>query len=167
MDGDLLRVLEDKPADWSREAPATEDTIQGLIRDTGIDFPEEYLNLLRYSNGGEGELGVDPLWFSIYPVEEVVELNRRYDIESYLPGYFAFGSNMGGEALLFDTKESKPWKVYYAPIIGMEEDQVLECAANFKEFVRSMGRPSPKTEHETEVTPTNAEQWLKRQGPLP
>lgn len=167
MDGEFLRVLEDKTADWSRADPATEDAIQGLIMETGMDFPEDYLNLLRYSNGGEGELGVDPLWFSIYPAEEVVELNRRYEIESYLPGYFAFGSNRGGEALLFDTRKSKPWKVYYAPFIGMEEDQVLECAANFKEFVRSMGRPSPKTEHERETTPKNVEQWLKRQGLLP
>ena len=166
MEVDLLKIFEDTTADWSRKAPAPEEAIQALIRGTGLDFPEEYLTLLRYSNGGEGELAVDPLWFSIYPVEEVVELNRGYEIEVYLPGYFAFGSNKGGEALLFDTRKSKPWKVYYAPFIGMEEDQVLECAANFKEFVRAMGRPSPETEHESEITPKDVEQWLRRQGLL-
>lgn len=139
---DILRVLEDKTADWSRKAPATEEAIKALLTNTGLDFPEEYLNLLRYSNGGEGELAAQPLWFSIFPIEEVLEVNRDYEIERYLPGYFAFGSNMGGEMLLFDTRESKPWKVYYAPCIGMEEDQVVECTADFNEFVRAMGRQS-------------------------
>jgi hypothetical protein len=166
MEMDLLRILEDTTADWSRKAPALEEGIQALIKETGLDFPEEYLSLLRYSNGGEGELAVDPLWFVIFPVEEVIDRNNSVEVAKELPGYFAFGSNGGGELLLFNTRESKPWKVYYAPYIGMEEETVLESTPDFEAFVRAMGRPSPETPQESEITSKDVEQWLRHQGLL-
>lgn len=164
---DLLTILEDRAADWYRQAPAPEEAIQALIRDTGLDFPEEYLGLLRYSNGGEGELAVDPLWFVIFPVQDVVERNQGLQIAKWLPGYFAFGSSGGGCSLLFNTRESRPWKVYWADDVGMEEEYVSESTPDFGAFIRAMGHPSPDSSHESEIAPKDVEQWLRRQGLLP
>jgi hypothetical protein len=69
----LHHILTDPTADWKREPPANETAIQKLIQESGIDFPEEYLEFLRYSNGGDGELGIEPYWFDIFPAEEVLE----------------------------------------------------------------------------------------------
>lgn len=138
--------MKDSTADWEREPPASEEAIQALIREAGLDFPEEYLEFLRYSNGGEGQLGIHPLWFLIFPAEAVLEANRRY---SYglddLPGYFVFGNNCGLELFVFNTEEPKPWRVYYVDNISMTPEDVLPCASNFESFVQAMGRePEPE-----------------------
>jgi SMI1 / KNR4 family (SUKH-1) len=166
MEMDLLGILEDTTADWSRKAPASEEAIQALISDTGLDFPAEYLSLLRYSNGGEGELAVQPLWFVIDPVEDVVKRNQEMGIAKWLPGYFRFGSSGGGSSLLFNTRESRPWKVYHVDDVGMEEEYVYESTPDFGAFIKAMGRPSPETAHESEIAPKDVEQWLRQQGLL-
>ncbi|MEO5952134.1 MAG: SMI1/KNR4 family protein [Chloroflexia bacterium] len=139
---DLFEILNNPTADWLREKPARETAIQRLIENTGLHFPEEYLNFLGYSDGGEGELAVQPLWFHIFAAEEAIYKNKSYQLDEYLPGYFAFGNNMGLEIFVFNIQESPPWKVYYVPNIGMEEEAVLECAPNFLAFIKAMGHPS-------------------------
>jgi hypothetical protein len=166
MDADLLRILEDTAADWFRKAPAPEEAIQALISETGLDFPEEYLGLLRYSNGGEGELAVQPLWFVIFPIEEVVHPNVQATVTDYLPGYFRFGSSGGGCSLLFNTRESRPWKVYWVDDVGMEEEYVNESAPNFGAFIRAMGRPSPDMPEVPGITLESVEKWLRDQSQL-
>jgi hypothetical protein len=164
---DLLRILEDTTADWYRQAPAPEKAIQALIRESGLDLPEEYLTLLRYSNGGEGELAVEPLWFVIFPVQDALERNQGLQIAKRLPGYFAFGSSGGGCSLLFNTRENRPWKVYWVDDVGMEEEYVSESTPDFGAFIKAMGHPSPGSPHETEIAPKDAAQWLRRQDLLP
>jgi hypothetical protein len=166
MELELLRMLEDKAADWSRQAPGPEEAIQALITETGLDFPEEYLGLLRYSNGGEGELAVEPWWFVIDPVEDVVERNKDLEIARDLPGYFRFGSSGGGDSLLFNTRESRPWKVYCVDDVGMEEEYVKESAPNFGAFIRAMGHPSPDMPDVPGITRESGEKWLRDQGRL-
>jgi hypothetical protein len=61
----------DARTDWFRHPPAEEAAVQKLVDTSGLDFPVEYLDLLRYSNGGSGKLAAHPLWFDLYPVEEV------------------------------------------------------------------------------------------------
>ncbi|MBA3946757.1 MAG: SMI1/KNR4 family protein [Herpetosiphonaceae bacterium] len=124
----LHELISDPTALWERCPPASEAAIQALVEHVGVQLPDEYLALLRYSNGGEGELGIEPLWFSIFPAEEVLQSNQDHALATYLPGYLAFGSNLGLEILLFNTKEGHPWKVYYVPNIGMDERDVLESA---------------------------------------
>jgi hypothetical protein len=167
MELNLSQMLEDATANWYRHAPASEEAIQALIRETGLDFPEEYLSLLRYSNGGEGELAVQPLWFVIFPVENVVKRNQGLEIAKWLPGYVAFRSSGGGCSLLFNTRENRPWKVYWADDIGMDEEHVFESTPDFAAFIKAMGRPSPEVAHAPEITSEAAEQWLRRQGLLP
>ena len=56
-------ILKDRTTKWNRKAPADPDSIDRLVAESKVELPEEYLALLRYSNGGEGELGVEPGWF--------------------------------------------------------------------------------------------------------
>jgi hypothetical protein len=103
----------------------------------------------------------------IFPVQEVLERNQGLQIAKQLPGYFAFGSSGGGCSLLFNTKEDRPWKVYWTDDVGMQEEYISESTQDFGAFIRAMGRPSPDSSHESEIAPKDVEQWLRRQGRLP
>ena len=136
----LNEIMKDESADWDRKPPAEEAQIQSLVSQSGVELPGEYLAFLRYSNGGAGELDIEPGWFQIWPAEEVIEANRELEVEANIPGYFGFGSNGGGELLAFDTRTPNPWGVYMVPFIPMEEAEAVKVTSNFVEFVAAMGR---------------------------
>ena len=118
-----------------REPPADPGVLEALSATTPIALPEEYLALLRFSNGGGGELAVEPGWFQLWPAEEVLRLNRDHAVADYLPGFFGFGSNGGGELLALDARSGPPHKVVAVPFTLMDVDEAVIIADTFSEFV--------------------------------
>ncbi len=136
----ILEILKDPSAKWEREPPAGSEVIQETITKLGVQLPEDYITLLGYSNGGEGELGVEPGWFYLWSVEKLLEYNKGYNVEESVPGFIGFGSNGGGEMLAFDMRGEKPWNVVMIPFIGMKSEEVILIADDFNKFVRYMGK---------------------------
>ena len=134
----IAEILKD--AVWDIEEPAKPESIESLVANVGKDLPSEYLALLRYSNGGEGSLDIDPGWLQLWSSEQIIEHNRGYEIEENIPGFFGFGSSGGGELLAFDTRNGKPWKVVMIPFIPMSAKEARIIANNFEEFIRAIGR---------------------------
>ncbi len=135
-------MFKEEAAKWQREPPAEEHELQKLIEQCGIELPNAYLDLLRYSNGGEGELGIEPGWFQLWPVEEVIALNQSYEVQTNIPAFWGFGSSGGGELLAFDVRTSKSVKVFMIPFIPMDEKEAVKIADDFESFVKEMGRRS-------------------------
>src|SRR5947209_6466533 len=97
---DVEPVLRDGLRGWQhREPPASATALRELAEAAPVPLPDEYAALLRFSNGGEGQLAVEPGWFQLWSAEEVLELNRDYGVNEFLPGFFGFGSSGGGELL--------------------------------------------------------------------
>ncbi len=51
-------------------------------------------------------MGADPGWFQVWPADQVVELNRGYEVCENLPGFFGIGSSGGGELLASDARSA-------------------------------------------------------------
>jgi SMI1 / KNR4 family (SUKH-1) len=136
----LVEILSDSTAKWMRRPRATEPAIQALIANCGFALPEEYLSFLRYSNGGEGFLCIEPWYFQLCPAEEVIAYNQGYNVEEFLPGWFAIGSNGGGELLSIRKRDGSPCPVYMVPFIPMAESDAVQIAHDFKMFAMTLGR---------------------------
>lgn len=134
---DLVRA---SMASW-QVAPsgAEEAAIRELIAAAGVPLPPEYVEYLRITNGGEGDLAVSPGWFQIWPAEQVVELNSSYAVRENLPGFFGIGSNGGGDLLAFDARSEPPWPITTIPFIPMGEAEAEQVAPDFETFVHLMG----------------------------
>ena len=85
-----------------------------------INFPEEYLQYHKRQRPLEGELNIEPGWFSLWPLDQVEKLNRQYEVTQSLPTYIGFGSNGGGELFAFEEKH----QVVMVPFVGNEVDRV-------------------------------------------
>lgn len=48
---------------WRGCMPASESSFQDLRKGAPAGLPGTYFILLRFSNGGEGDLGIEPGWF--------------------------------------------------------------------------------------------------------
>ncbi len=104
----------------------------------GCVFPEDYKTFLQLNNGGEGFVGEQ--YLILWRVEEIIGLNREYEVAEYAPGLILFGSNGGGEAFAFDIRD-KQIKIVVVPFIGMCIENVLFVAFDFNDFITQIAKP--------------------------
>jgi len=79
-------------------------------------------------------------------VEEVIEYNRGYNVEEFLPGYFAIGSNGGGEMFVIRKRDGSPGPIFMVPFIPMAESDRVQIAYDFEMFAMALGRDNAPTE---------------------
>jgi hypothetical protein len=106
----------------------------------GLDFPAEYKDFLLVSDGGEGFIGENS-YAILWHLAELASLNLAYEVTTYAPGLFAFGSNGGGEAFAFDFR-SPVVGVVSVPFVGMDLSLACPLAPTFDEFLEALFRSS-------------------------
>jgi hypothetical protein len=137
----ILEITKANASSWMPAPPASADAIARLVSSVAFELPPDYLDFLRVSNGGCGDIPVQPWCFdSLWAAEELVGCNRDYEVAKYCPGFFGIGSSGGGEMFAFDMRSSKPWPVVVVPFIGMEPDAALSVALDFRSFIQMFGR---------------------------
>jgi hypothetical protein len=119
---------------WHKQTPCSEEELQALVGRATVQLPPEYVAYLRESNGGGGDIGVEPGWIEFWRAKEVPENNRGYEVQLAVPGFYAFGSDGDGEMFAFDTRAGKPWPIVMIPFIPMTADEAIKIAPDFATF---------------------------------
>jgi hypothetical protein len=135
----VRHVLSQPKREWQAEAPASEVEIALLESRARANLPAEYLELLRFSNGGEGPLALPPLWFQLYPVKDCIDLRHanQHVLENF-PTFMFFGSNGGLESIAFDLRVGPPWPIVMIDQIAGPES-AKEIAPNMGAFIEAIG----------------------------
>lgn len=68
---------------WFGREPASVEAIGALRDAAGAALPPEYLQLLAFSNGGEGPLAVQPWNFCLDSAEEAAKYRRERTFEEF------------------------------------------------------------------------------------
>lgn len=140
----VIEVLSQPERKWHRQPPACEAEMNKLLQACDLDLPAEYLDLLRFSNGGNGELALPPRLLMLYSIDEVIEAYQDEANRELYPGFFIFGSNGGMEWIGFDRRHASPWPVVMMdPIAG--EESAVEIAPNMEQFIEFIGLRYPET----------------------
>jgi hypothetical protein len=124
---------------WTNAPDVSANDVARLEK-TPPRVPSAYLEFLRSTGGGEGDLGVKPGWIQFWPADQVVDLNRSYEVELNMPGFFGFGSNGGGELFAFDMRAGEEPQVVTVPFIPMVAAEARIVAASFDELRQLLGR---------------------------
>lgn len=95
-----------------------------------MKLPDDFVAYLQSGLPRGGKLPSFPLWFEIWPKEEMEQRNREYQVEQYAPGFYGFASDGGGEMFAFGPDGG----VYILPFIGMEPKLAKRLAASWTEF---------------------------------
>src|SRR5260221_4294030 len=96
---DLLSQPERK---WAKASEASDAEIAELLGSIDFEWPDEYLDLLRFSNGGDGELALPPMWFLLFEIKLTINLRSDEFYRNEFPNFLFFGSNGGLEMIAFD-----------------------------------------------------------------
>ncbi len=66
-------------------------------------------------------------------------MNQGYEVENYAPGLLIFGSDGGGEAYGFDTRNPQ-WQMVDIPFVGMHWSLARPIATSFEGFLTHLLR---------------------------
>jgi len=115
--------------------PLTSKDIAIFEADSGIRLPGDYVDFLRIGNGGEGFIGDSYALF--WRLDELKTLNAEYEVDEFAPGLLLIGSDGGGEAFGFDTRE-RSWPVVRVPFVGMDIDLLAVLGRTFPDFLKAL-----------------------------
>ena len=127
--------------DWLQEPGASEAAIASLRTNAGCALPSEYLELLAYSNGGEGPLAASPFNLCLFSAEEATKLKKEGTYDEFFPGFFMFGGSGGGEYIAFDLRAIEPWPVVAIDMTNIDLAESVEfIAKTFNDFLSLVGQ---------------------------
>jgi hypothetical protein len=127
--------------EWVKAEEASSAAIDMLANAAPVTLPSNLLNLLRFTNGGEGPLPVPPLWFILYPAEEMAQIERDGTFKEFFPGFFVIGGNGGGDAIALDFRSTTDSPVVSFDMTNIDlEESVCPIASNFDAFLELIGR---------------------------
>ncbi len=125
---------------WHGVSGASQEALARLREVAPQVLPEQYYQLLAFSNGGEGPLEVMPLILVLDSAQCAADPENIAFHEQTLPGLFVFGSNGVGDFMAFDLRgPAPPWPVvWFSAIEPQESIQVI--AADFAQFMARVGK---------------------------
>jgi hypothetical protein len=134
----VAELLSEPGREWRKMDGASERQITELKSALPVELPAEYLEFLRYSNGGEGELSLEPLWFQLFDVAFAIQLWQDENYRREYSDLFFFGSNGGLESIAFDMSSPKPWPIVTVDCIaGL--DSAHRISGSIEEFIERVG----------------------------
>ena len=131
------RPMQYSLTDGQLNGPAEREIVDGLSATLGFTLPPDYLEFLREHDGGEGFVGDN--YIILWGAGELADFNREYEVETYAPGIFLFGSDGGGEGYGFDTLEQGS-PIVRVPFIGMERRYATPLATNLLDLFALLAR---------------------------
>ena len=124
---------------WRGAPPASAASVERLVASSPVRLPSDYLAFLAVSDGGEGDLGVEPGWIVFWSSEKVIELNSSYAVAEFAPGLLGLGSNGGGELIALDTSAGAPYPVVSVPFVPMAREEARPICESFAALVPLVG----------------------------
>ena len=115
--------------EWHAAPGASPTALARLQSASPVRLPPSYLDLLAFSDGGEGPLPVQPLNLCLYSAAEVIEIEREGSFHEFFPGLLVIGGNGGGEAIALDIRGAEPWPVVYFDMTNIDLEESVELLA--------------------------------------
>jgi len=127
--------IDDILEEFNTNAGASADAVRTSAESLRMELPIDYASFLGHYNGGEGFIG--ETYLILWKAEELAEMNAAYQVDEYAPGLLLIGSDGGGEAFAFDTR-NLPWVVVQVPFVGMDLRYAKQLGASFEDFLNRL-----------------------------
>lgn len=131
---DIIKNLE--KAGWNSNKGANLNDIDIAQKQLHIAFPDDYLEFLKWSNGGEGYIGEN--YISFWKVEDLAALNVEYQIQKYLSEKFlSIGTDGGGICYGFCLE--KEFAIFKCSLGDLDINEITIVANSIKDlFCRAL-----------------------------
>ena len=114
----------------NKNKPLTENEVKEFLSKINFLLPSGYLDFMRGTNGAEIYSGEE--YLLLWPITDLLVLNRGYAVETFIPDFFLIGSDGGDTAY---AVEKNTGKIFEMPFIGMSKDEALYRFEDFNELL--------------------------------
>lgn len=116
---------------FTKNPPLSSEMIQKIISGVNYSFPNGYIDIFEYMNGGDGMIGRYS-YLILWKLDELTEANENYEVDEYAKGFVIFGSDGGGTAYAFQKENGN---IVSFPFIGMIDEGINFISSNFAGFL--------------------------------
>jgi len=138
LDRPISELLKEPNRTWTPKPPAEEVEIAELQKAVPFELPEEYIELLRYCNGGYGELNAPPELLQLDSIAESVDQNMTWHNEEQFTDFWFIGGNGGVETIGFDLRGGQPWPLVMIDCIA-GDTSAEQIAVDMADFITKIG----------------------------
>lgn len=111
----------------------SDEVIANVQKNIDFTLPEDYLDLMRTCNGGEGEVGENS-WLCLFPIDELIQTNQNYILlMEKIPDYFLFGKDAADTGFAFRKSDKSIHS--FGLMSNFKTDPIKFCGNNFREFI--------------------------------
>ena len=133
----MKNIIKDlEKAGWNSNKGANLNDIGIAQKQLHIVFPEDYLEFLKWSNGGEGYIGEN--YISFWKVEDLAALNAEYQIQKYLSEKF-LGIGTDGGGICYGFCLEKEFAIFKCSLGDLDIKEITIVANSIKDlFCRAL-----------------------------
>jgi hypothetical protein len=113
-------------------SPTTKE-VETFLSTIDFKLPEGFIEFMKDANGAD--ISTDKNYLLLWPLTDMIQLNKEYNVDEYAPNFFLIGSDGGDTAYAI---EKATGHIFEMPFIGMSnEDAVFKCE-KFTDLVESL-----------------------------
>jgi hypothetical protein len=113
--------------------PLAESDLKAFLNLVDCKLPLGFIDFFRETNGADME--TDNHYVILWPLTDMIGLNKDYKVDEYAPEFFIIGSD-GGDTAYAIQKETG--YIFELPFIGMANGEAVLKNQTFTEFVGSL-----------------------------
>lgn len=136
--------------DWLKQNPSiewdtygegdTEENIAAAEKNCGLQFPQDYKDLLRFSRGCS--MGGKHERIELHTVDEAESLSEEPDNMLYIPGMFIIGGDGGGNFYYFDPQNllgRGAYAVYHCSMGALSYKYSVFVGSSLRDAIKRIG----------------------------
>jgi hypothetical protein len=131
---DNLEILLTK-YNFQKKASESRKNVQSIEDYFGFKLPEDYIFFLEKYSAFEDFVNVE--YVKLWAAEELIETNKGYEIQKYMPNTIGIGSNGSGEIIAIEFDETESYEIVLAPI-DLDAEYNINIGKDFTEFLNRL-----------------------------
>jgi len=116
-----------------KNTPPKESEINAFLRLIDFTLPVGFIDFFNETDGAD--ISTDNHNVVLWPLTEMIKLNKEYKVEEYAPDFFIIGSDGGNTAY---AVERCTGFIFELPFIVMSNEEAVFRNKTFTEFVASL-----------------------------
>ena len=116
-----------------KNIPPTTNQVDTFLSIVNFSLPNGFIDFFKEANGAD--ISTDNQYVILWPLTDMIQLNKEYNVEEYAPEFFIFGSDGGDTAYAIERLTGY---IYELPFIGMSKEEAVLKSKTFTAFIESL-----------------------------
>jgi len=108
-------------------------TVEEIEATIHFKIPEDYKTYLQNYSGFESMIGKQ--YVRLWDINELIELNRSYEIIDSLSNTLGIGGNGAGEFIAIQYMANNRCRIVLSPFMDLDEEYHIEIGTSFTDFL--------------------------------